>query len=137
MYQENERNLDAPGVNYSYARWCRWCGYPIHGRHDKRYCDIHCKNSWHRWLKAKGLHGPLQRILRNNWRVLEMFCSSGKSRTTLQALQENGFLPKFHTHIDKGPDKKNYTFCFNYGWCSMQGKGNWVMIIRQDGESLN
>ncbi|HRY97736.1 MAG TPA: hypothetical protein P5550_01635 [Bacteroidales bacterium] len=131
------RNLDAPGANYSPLRWCRWCGYPIGGRTDKRYCDTECKNAWHRWLREQGLHGPIRKVLMSNWRVLEIFHTSGREWSTVQELEENGFRTKFHTHRGAGENRRTYSFCFNYGWSVLSGKTRKVHIIRQDGESLN
>ena len=98
---------------------CLWCGIPISGNENKRFCSAGHKNAYHnaRRKKETGQTGKIITILKNNRRTLEALLEGKEVKSVKeQTLLDNGFVFRYHTHnrINQG-DQKAYIFCFEYG----------------------
>lgn len=118
-YQNTHYSTLNPSLAYIHANtqtWCRWCERPLKGRSDKRFCDIHCKNAWHQWIRRHGTKGPMIRIITANCRAIQSFLDHGIKAVSWEELLQAGLHPEFHTHEWKSPNGTLFKFCFNCGW---------------------
>lgn len=100
-------------------RKCLNCMTELQGRTDKKFCDSHCKSSYH-FEKTKKetpmFFKEVDRQLKTNRRLLKAFNKSGKSVIREQKLLESGFNPKFFTHYWKNQKGDVYLFCYEFGF---------------------
>lgn len=56
-------------------RTCLICAKKLHGRSDKIYCGIQCKNKYHSTVRSstKGIKGEMMKTLMKNYYILEGF----------------------------------------------------------------
>ncbi|WP_407515893.1 hypothetical protein [Tamlana fucoidanivorans] len=89
------------------------------GRSDKKFCDLHCKSSYHyrRSLEeAQRFYNFVDNQLRQNRRLLKAYNKSGKSTIRAKVLHDQGFNPKFFTHYWKNTKGDVYLFVYEYGF---------------------
>src|ERR1700722_7408454 len=107
-------------------RQCLFCGKPISGRPDKRYCDDQCRTNYSNELKIKENEEirSIRLALRKNRNILKKYI--GKKDEYLiskEMLVNSGFLFDFHTHFFTSELQKNvFTFCYDYGYRDIGNK---------------
>lgn len=116
---------------------CLACKKELVGRSDKRFCDVHCKSSFH---YRKSLHdaprfyNQVDNQLKKNRRILKNFNKSGKATVRAATILELGFNPNFFTHFWKNAKGDVYLFAFEFGFLKIKEGGNdkYVLIKWQD-----
>lgn len=98
---------------------CLYCHLEIQGRVDKKFCDSHCKSSYHYEKEKRNkphFYSKVDKQLKLNRRVLKTFNKSGKSIIREEKLLNSGFNPKFFTHYWKNKKGEIYLFCYEFGF---------------------
>ncbi|UTW61153.1 hypothetical protein KFE98_14170 [bacterium SCSIO 12741] len=112
---------------------CQECGTEIRGRADKKYCDDSCRNAWfNRHNRTTGNYmRKVNRILKNNRRILEELNPKGTSKSTRKVLHREGFNFDFYTNIYRTKTGKEYHFCYEQGYLDI-GNGHYALVLKKD-----
>lgn len=118
-------------------RKCLECNEVIVGRVDKKFCSEYCKSSYHykqNRSKQDSVFIRVDKILKNNRRILKSYNKVGKSTVRKNILIEDGFNPKYFTNYWKAKNNNLYLFCYEYGFMEIKEKGysKYVLIIWQE-----
>lgn len=111
---------------------CLNCQKQLHGRSDKKYCDMHCKSMYHNKNKAKHELSiqSINSILRKNRSILSHFCPVGKATVRKNALEAAGFQFHHFTGVYKNTSTAYY-FCYDYGFAAITQAGVQKVVIVQ------
>jgi len=114
-------------------RLCLDCNKPVKGRQDKKFCDDYCRNNFNNKQNSdqNNLIRNINNALRKNRRLLEEMIKPGDelSKCPRQKLAETGFDFRYHTHQYTNKKGQVYTFCYEYGYLSLEG--DWVLVVRR------
>jgi len=118
-------------------RRCPECNEIIIGRSDKVFCSAFCKSSYHYKKNLdndNNLFVKIDKILKQNRRILKTYNKSGKSTVRKDVLLKEGFNPKYFTHYWKGQKDTLYLFCYEYGFMEKteKGKSKFVLVTWQN-----
>lgn len=98
---------------------CAACGRELKGRSDKKFCDLHCKSSYHykRSLEeAPRFYNKVDNQIKANRRILKQYNKAGKATVRSSILVQEGFDPNFFTHYWKNQKGDVYLFVYEYGF---------------------
>lgn len=72
------------------AAFCLYCKKPLVGRSDKKYCDIHCRNSYNNQNKTTEEHyiQAINTKIRKNRRILKTLSPEGKATVRKEILDQ-------------------------------------------------
>jgi hypothetical protein len=115
---------------------CAFCGKPLKGRSDKRYCNDDCRNAFFNERK-KDEQKEVRAIdlaLKKNRRILQAMLGLFKTKIVEEkSLLQKGFLFKYTTHQYISSGKGTYHFVYDYGYKEIaDGK---FMIVKEIGRS--
>lgn len=100
---------------------CLECGQEVFGRADKRFCTDHCRatynNKKHRETNA--LIKEVNRMLKNNRKILAHFNPKGKSTVHKDQLLSSGFNFNYFTNTYRTRSGKVYFFCYDQGYIKL------------------
>ncbi|WP_223551468.1 hypothetical protein [Aestuariivivens sp. NBU2969] len=119
-------------------RLCLACNKELNtGRSDKRFCDLHCKSSYHYRKsldEAPRFYNKVDNQLRLNRRILKRFNKAGKATVRANVLLQQGFNPRFFTHYWKNQKGDVYLFVFEFGFLKVKEHNaeKYVLIQWQD-----
>jgi predicted nucleic acid-binding Zn ribbon protein len=115
---------------------CAYCGKPLKGRSDKRYCNDDCRNAFFN-ERRKDEQKEVRIIdlaLKKNRRILQ--ATLGLSKTKIveeKTLLQKGFMFKYSTHSFKSSQLSTYRFVYDYGYKEIsEGK---FMVVKEIGRS--
>jgi len=112
---------------------CKVCDKEFHGRKDKIYCSLECKNDYHVSLRAvtKKTAYPLDKILHRNRSILLeiMGPKAGQKKVLRSELVSKKFQFKFLTHFNINSKGKMYHHVYDFAW--MEFSDDEVLIVRQ------
>ena len=116
---------------------CLNCGKAMEGRRDKKFCDVHCKSSYHyeKMMNEKPkFFYQVDQQLKLNRRILKKYNVGGKVTVRQELLLDDGFNPKFFTHYWKNTKGDVYLFVYEFGFMKRyeNGKEKYVLIKWQD-----
>ena len=116
---------------------CVACGKELTGRSDKRFCDLHCKSSYHyrRSLEEEPrFYNRVDNQLKTNRRILKQYNKAGKATVRSSLIKDEGFDSKFFTHYWKNGKGDVYLFVYEYGFLKKQEHNieKYVLIKWQD-----
>jgi len=116
---------------------CLACNKELIGRSDKRFCDLHCKSSYHyrkSLEEAPRFYNKVDNQLKQNRRILKSFNKAGKATVRAEIILELGFNPNFFTHFWKNVKGDVYLFVYEYGFLKKRegNKEKYVLIKWQD-----
>ena len=99
-------------------RKCLYCGEPIYGRIDKKFCCDSCRNSYNYEKTHKQINvvRKINGILARNHTVLEELTTKGKSFVSRQQMVDKGFDFKYFTHIYTTKAGAVYRFVYDQGY---------------------
>lgn len=94
---------------------CLECGTSIHGRKDKRFCSLSCKNKYNNRTQMVKRQQRVQIIaaLTGNYAILEALLNEGKTGAGLDELSELGFDPTYVTCHRHGRFRHDEYACFD------------------------
>ena len=108
----------------------------LHGRSDKKFCDLKCKNAWHNAknrehnLKFKSVDMDLHR----NRKILALFfpMSRGEKYISILPLKEQGFKPdSFNGTMTSSSTNETYYILYDYAFRYEPSMG--IKIIQYHG----
>jgi predicted nucleic acid-binding Zn ribbon protein len=113
---------------------CTFCGKPLKGRSDKRYCNDDCRNAYFNEQK-KDEQKQVRTIdlaLKKNRRILRELLGPSKTKIVEEkSLLLKGFMFRYSTHIFTASSKSTYHFVYDYGY-KVIGEGKF-MIVKEIG----
>ncbi len=116
-------------------RICPVCQQPFRGRTDKIYCSNKCKsiNQYEKRQQTETFYLKVEKQLRTNRKVLRRYNKAGKAVVRAEALQKDGFNPKFFTHYWKSTKGDVYLFVYEYGFLKKteNNKTKYVLVTWQ------
>ncbi len=98
---------------------CLACHKELKGRSDKKFCDLHCKSSFHyrkSLEEAPLFYNKVDNQLKLNRRILKSFNKAGKATVRAGIILDIGFDPNFFTHYWKNTKGDIYLFVYEYGF---------------------
>ncbi|TYA52668.1 hypothetical protein [Formosa maritima] len=116
---------------------CIACGKELKGRSDKRFCDQHCKSTYHyrRSLEeAPRFYNKVDNQLKLNRKILKQYNKAGKATVRASLIKEDGFDSNFFTHYWKNNKGDVYLFVYEFGFLKKQEHNieKYVLIKWQD-----
>jgi len=115
----------------SEKKLCPECNEIIKGRTDKKFCSVYCKSTYH--YKKNQIENNMfvrvDKILRQNRRILKNYNKSGKSTVRKSTLLTEGFNPKYFTHFWKTDNGNVYLFCYEFGFMEKIENGNSKYVL--------
>ncbi len=120
-------------TNTADQKYCLYCGKPVKGRIDKKFCDDWCRNAHNnkRYSQSSVFVKNVNTILRKNRQIIEELIPQGKdvARTPRKKLAEKGFNFQYITHIHITQKGLTYYFCYEYGYLSI-GLDSCLLVSR-------
>lgn len=117
-------------------RICLDCKKELTGRADKKFCDVHCKSSYHYKLRqeAVNFYTRVDQQLKKNRKILKQYNKAGKATVRSQTLMELGFDPNFFTHFWKNNKGDVYLFVYEFGFLRRMenSKQKYVLVTWQE-----
>lgn len=116
------------------AKSCLFCGEPIVGRADKKFCDDSCRNGYNNQKNspANQLMRKINKILRKNRLILSGCLPEGEETKKVKKdyLQNLGFDFSYQTHLYETKKGAIYHFVYEYGYLEL---GNdWLLIVHRN-----
>ena len=102
---------------------CLACNKELKGRSDKKFCDLHCKSSYHYRKsidEAPRFYNKVDNQLRQNQRILKNYNKAGKATVRAELLLKQGFNPNFFTHYWKNLKGDVYLFVYEFGFLKVK-----------------
>lgn len=112
---------------------CPECGDSFHGRADKRFCCVECRNSFNntRNRDANNFMRNINNILRKNRRIIARLNPNGKAHIHRDKLLELGFKFSYFTNEYVTKSGRVYRFCYDQGY--FEGDNGYLtLVIRQE-----
>ena len=112
-------------------RSCDCCGEALFGRSDKRFCNDACRSQHYHLHHRQERHkiAEINRILRNNRRILLEWNSTAEKYSYKEKLLQKGFCFDYYTHIRKSDEHPAF-FCYDLGYVQ-EGRGRYKLIADQ------
>ena len=117
------------------TRKCLYCGEPIIGRMDKKFCCDSCRNSYNyeKTHKQVNVIRKINGILARNRNILEELNPNGKGFATRQQLTEKGFDFKYFTSVYTTKAGAVYHFVYEQGYEPKENeKDNFLLVKNTD-----
>lgn len=116
---------------------CLACDKELKGRSDKKFCDLHCKSSFHykKTLEdSPPFYSKVDKQLKLNRRILKSFNKAGKATVKAKLILDLGFNPKFFTHYWKNKKGEVYLFVYEFGFLKAKHTSveKYILIKWQD-----
>ena len=111
---------------------CPVCGSKIMGRSDKKFCDDHCRSSYHH-AKNGGvdkLIRSMNKRLKRNRKILMKIEEKGKTQCSTKQLVFMGFDFSIHTSIYINEIGETCYYCYDRGYVS-KAKDQYVILKRE------
>ncbi len=114
-------------------RECPECGMEFFGRRDKKYCSDQCRNTFNnrKTRVETNLIRNINRILRNNRKILNKLNPNGKTKISRLRLLEEGFNFKYYTNTYTTKAGKIYHFCYDQGYLEID-EDYCALVVKQD-----
>ena len=113
-------------------RKCLYCGEPIYGRMDKKFCCDSCRNSYNyeRSHKQTNLVRNINAILARNYAILQELNVKGKSFVSRQQLTEKGFDFKYFTSSYTTKAGAVYHFVYDQGYVPKENDKDYYLLVK-------
>ncbi len=112
---------------------CLYCGQPLKGRVDKKFCNDACRNSYNNEKNSNvnNLMRNINNILRKNRRILKKCIAENAEtgRIKRDQLLRKGYDFKYQTHQFKNQKGQVYFFCYEYGFLYLDE--DWMLVVKQ------
>lgn len=100
---------------------CRFCGEPLKGRSDKRFCNNACRVAFHN-ARNEGKRiviKAVNKVLLKNYQILKMHWDVGEREISQYMMLQSGFNFNYFTSIQKLDSGASYCFCYDIGFSKM------------------
>lgn len=112
---------------------CPVCGDPIIGRMDKKFCSDQCRNAYNnqRNNHSSETIKTINKILKNNHKILTSLNPEGKTKVTKKKLVSKGFNFDYFTSIYNTQKGTTYYFCYEQGYLPLED-GFYALVERKE-----
>lgn len=112
---------------------CPVCGDKFTGRIDKKFCSDQCRNTFNNSQNRDETNymRNVNGMLRRNRKILSELNPGGKAKTTKQKLLESGFNFNYFTNIYTTKTGKQYFFCYEQGYLTIEND-MYALVIKED-----
>lgn len=112
---------------------CPICGDPIIGRVDKKFCSDQCRNAFNNQRNGQSseLIKTVNKILKNNHKILTDLNPEGKTKVSRKKLVAKGFNFDYFTSIYNTQKGTTYFFCYEQGYLPLED-GFYALVERKD-----
>jgi len=109
-------------------RNCIECDSTFTGRNGKKYCSNQCRATYFNKQNADANNfvRRINKILRNNRKILKTLNPNAKTRVHRDTLIAAGFKFKYFTNAFETKSTK-YFFCYEFGY-RISGKGYYMLV---------
>ncbi|MBO4418031.1 MAG: hypothetical protein J5801_07980 [Bacteroidales bacterium] len=106
------------------GRVCRECAAPLAGRSDKQFCCDACRTAYHNRKYREQWHDTarINRILRENRRILAMLFEAGVSDISLSDDRLRGFDCRYCTAVKRYLLRRTAYRCYEFGYLIAGGR---------------
>ena len=113
-------------------RKCLYCGEPIYGRLDKKFCCDSCRNSYNyeRTHKQTNLVRNVNAILARNYAILQELNASGKTSVTQRQLADKNFDFRYFTHLYKTKTGSVYYIIYDQAYLPKEGSSDSYLLVK-------
>ena len=113
-------------------RKCLYCGEPIIGRVDKKFCCDSCRNSYNYEKNHRQINvvRNVNAILARNRAILEELNPNGKGFASRQQLTEKGFNFKYFTSIYTTKTGAVYRYVYEQGYLPKENDKNQFLLVK-------
>ena len=113
-------------------RKCLYCGEPIYGRMDKKFCCDSCRNSYNyeRTHKQTNLVRNINAILARNYAILQELNASGKTFVTQRQLADKSFDFRYFTHLYKTKTGSVYYIVYDQAYLPKEGSSDTYLLVK-------
>ncbi len=115
-------------------RKCLYCGEPIIGRLDKKFCCDSCRNSYNYEKTHKQINTvrKINGILARNRNILEELNPNGKGFATRQQMKEKGFDFRYFTHLYKTKNGSVYFIIYDQAYLQKEDNNDSYLLVKFD-----
>lgn len=113
-------------------RKCLYCGEPIYGRLDKKFCCDSCRNSYNyeRTHKQTNLVRNINAILARNYAILQELNTTGKTSVAQRQLTERNFDFRYFTHLYKTKTGSVYYIVYDQAYLPKDGSSDSYLLVK-------
>ena len=99
-------------------RVCLECGKNLTGRKDKKFCDHHCRSSFHYKTKEDYRHlvHSIHKTIKRNRDILALLVENDSSVVSVETLNLIGFQFSYLSHEMTGNHPERVRCCYDYGY---------------------
>lgn len=111
---------------------CQQCGKPLHGRTDKKYCNLNCKNAYNLALRRNTRNevAEIDGYLHRNREILATLMGESKKEMFDRVLLNRAkFRWEYMTGIYKNKQGKWYHLIYDYAW--MEFSDQQILVVRK------
>lgn len=118
------------------TRNCQFCGDPVRGRVDKKFCDDYCRNNFNNRRYQTAEYGEevrrTNRILLKNRQIIDALFRGPVSETMVSTdfLSEKGFNFKYVTQVRSVPTGEIQYQCYDIVIQPAADGNNWILRRR-------
>lgn len=111
---------------------CLECGEPVKGRLDKKFCSDACRNNYNNQVNKDtvNLIRNTNNQLRKNWRILEGFNPTEKTKIAKSKLITKGFDFTLFTSTYTTKAGDVYYFCYNQGYLPIEN--DFYLLVKRN-----
>jgi predicted nucleic acid-binding Zn ribbon protein len=111
---------------------CLYCGEPIIGRVDKKFCCDSCRNSYNyeKTHKQVNVIRKINGVLARNHNILTELNPSGKGFASKQQLTEKGFDFKYFTSTYTTKAGAVYHFVYDQGYVPKENDNDHFVLVK-------
>lgn len=113
-------------------RKCKICGKKLYGRADKIFCDVGCKNEYHKNVRyiTKQVAIEINSYLKRNYAILWEILGKNKVQIKVHrnVLENKNFHFLYHTHFHINSRNKMYLYIYDI--CYMEFSDDEILIVR-------
>lgn len=113
-------------------RKCLYCGEPLLGRIDKKFCCDSCRNSYNYEKNHKQINSVrnINAILARNYNILQELNQKGKTFVSKQQLIDKAFDFKYFTHIYRTKAGAIYRFVYDQGYVPKENDQDHFVLVQ-------
>lgn len=113
---------------------CLFCGDPIKGRSDKKFCDDSCRNALNNKKSASSnnLMRRVNRILSKNRKILKELYTLNEKKANKESLVFRGFVFNYFTSVYENTQGKKCYFIYDLGYCFIDDAEHDLLLIQKN-----
>ncbi len=113
-------------------RRCLYCGEPLLGRIDKKFCCDSCRSSYNYEKNHKVINivRNINAVLSRNYNILCELNANGKTFVTRKQMNEKGFNFKYFTHLYTTKNGSVYHFVYDQAYVQKEKDRDGFVLVK-------